>query len=81
MTASTRLSSCITKEMFRSAVATIGHGLYLGYRLLQDGRVNSISFGLLVFLAAATILMILLVVLMRRAEARADDDPWYVDRG
>ncbi len=63
------------------AVVTIGHGLYLGFRYLQHGHVNTISAGLLVFLAGLTIILMLVVFLLKRSEARSPEDRWFVDRG
>lgn len=75
------LSDRLMYKTIGLAVVTIGHSLYLGFRYLQHGHVNTISAGLLVFLAGLTIALSLVVLLLKRSEARSSDDRWFVDRG
>lgn len=75
------LSDRLMYKTISLAVVTIGHGLYLGFRYLQHGHVNTISAGLLVFLAGLTIILMLVVFLLKRSEARSPEDRWFVDRG
>jgi len=66
-----RPSTRLMNKTIGLAVATIGHGLYLGFRYVLHGHVNKINVGILVFLAAFTFLLGVVVVLMKRAERRA----------
>jgi hypothetical protein len=75
------LSDRLMYKTIGVAVVTIGHGLYLGFRYLQHGHVNTISAGLLVFLGVFTSVLSLVVFLLKRSEARSPEDRWFVDRG
>jgi len=75
-----RPSTRLMNKTIALAVATIGHGLYLGIRYVLHGHVNKINVGIFVFLAACTFLLSVVVVLMKRTERRAREDRSFVAR-
>jgi hypothetical protein len=66
------------EKILVAVVATVGHGLFLTYKYFRHGRVNDISIGILVFMAAVTLVGAAFYWQMRR---RADrDSPWFETR-
>jgi len=75
------LSDRLIYKIIGLAVVVIGHGLYLGFRYLQHGNVNTISVGLLIFLAGLTIVLSVFAFFLKRSEARSREERWFLDRG
>lgn len=58
-------------KVLAAAVATGGHGLYLGYKFLRHGRVNDISIGLFVLMLAVTAIGTVAWLRLKRSEPEA----------